>query len=121
MKILLDENFPLALVRELQKTGRQIDHIITLGLRGAPDSAIVERLNSEEILFLTQDQEFLELSQTRSVVIVSRVNQSFPIGIRVRIWTDSIREYFAHERREKIFEIYDDGKLRPLSGRRSAD
>jgi len=120
VKILLDENFPLALVRELEKTGREVDHVITLGLRGAPDSAIIERLKSEEILFLTQDQEFLELSLTRSVVIVSHVNQSLPIGIRVQIWADAVHEYFTRKQRARIFELYDDGNLRPLSAKRSA-
>lgn len=59
MRILLDENFPLALLWKLQEEGHQVDHIILLGLRGAPDRAIVDRLNSEDVLLLTQDQEFL--------------------------------------------------------------
>jgi len=80
MKIVLDENFPLALVRSLREEGRQVEHIILLGLRGAPDSAIMERLNSEQLLFLTHDQEFLELPLTRSAVIISRVTQSLPSG-----------------------------------------
>ena len=47
MRILLDENFPLALVRKLRDEGRDAEHIIALGLRGSPDSRILERLNSE--------------------------------------------------------------------------
>ena len=73
MKILLDENFPLALARKLREAGQEADHIILLGLRGTPDSAIVARLESEEILFLTHDEEFLDVKLTRSAVIVSRV------------------------------------------------
>ncbi|MGO9453030.1 MAG: DUF5615 family PIN-like protein [Candidatus Binataceae bacterium] len=38
MKILLDENFPLALLRRLREEGHHVDHIILLGLRGAPRS-----------------------------------------------------------------------------------
>ena len=34
MKVLLDENFPLGLVRALEADGLQVDHIITLGWRG---------------------------------------------------------------------------------------
>jgi len=56
MRILLDENFPLALLWKLQEEGHQVDHIILLGLRGAPDRAITNRLNSEDLLFLTHDQ-----------------------------------------------------------------
>jgi predicted nuclease of predicted toxin-antitoxin system len=81
MKILLDENFPLALVRKIQRQGREAEHIILLGLRGAPDSLIVDRLNSEDLLFLTQDQEFLSRPLTRSPVIVSRATQTLQIGI----------------------------------------
>jgi hypothetical protein len=51
MKILLDENFPLALVRRLREERLEVDHIILLGLRGTPDSAILDRLDSEDILF----------------------------------------------------------------------
>ena len=113
MRILLDENFPLALLWKLQEEGHQVDHIILLGLRGAPDRAIVDRLNSEDVLLLTQDQEFLGRSRTRSSVIVSRVTQSQPISARVEIWLKAIREYFSRNWRETEFEVFDDGRLRP--------
>ena len=38
MKVLLDENFPLGLVRALEADGLQVDHIITLGWRGVSDT-----------------------------------------------------------------------------------
>jgi predicted nuclease of predicted toxin-antitoxin system len=113
MKILLDENFPLALVRELRRHGRETEHIILLGLRGAPDSLIVDRLNSEDLLFLTQDQEFLSRPLTRSPAIVSRVTQALPIGILVDIWLRAIRDYFSRDWRERLFEVFDDGRLVP--------
>ena len=113
MRILLDENFPLALLWKLQEEVHQVDHIILLGLRGAPDRAIINRLNSEEVLFLTHDQEFLDRSLTRSRVIVSRVTQSQSITVRVGIWLKAIREYYSRGWRETQFEIFDDGKLRP--------
>jgi hypothetical protein len=113
MRILLDENFPLPLVRNLQDEGLEVEHIILLGLRGAPDAAILGRLNSEELLFLTHDQEFLALPPTRSAIIVSRVTQSLPIEERVEIWLGAIREYFSHEWRERLFEVFDDGRLCP--------
>jgi predicted nuclease of predicted toxin-antitoxin system len=47
MRILLDENFPLALLWKLREAGYEVDHVIPLGLRGASDSAIIKRLNSE--------------------------------------------------------------------------
>jgi hypothetical protein len=86
MKILLDENFPLALVRKLREQGHEVEHLILLGLRGTPDSMIVARLNSETLLFLTHDQEFLQLEPTRSSVIISRVSQSLPLSSRIEAW-----------------------------------
>lgn len=59
MKVLLDENFPLGLVRVLELDGVQVEHIITLGWRGASDTRIRTRLSSPEVLFLTQDEDFL--------------------------------------------------------------
>jgi predicted nuclease of predicted toxin-antitoxin system len=113
MRILLDENFPLALLWKLQEEGHEVDHIIVLGLRGASDRAIIDRLNSEDLLLLTNDQEFLGRPLTRSRVIVSRVTQSQPIAVRVEIWLKAIREYFSRDWDEAQFEIFDDGKLRP--------
>jgi predicted nuclease of predicted toxin-antitoxin system len=113
MRILLDENFPLALLWKLQEQGHQVDHIILLGLRGAPDRAIIDRLNSEDLLLLTHDQEFLDRSLRRSRVIVSRVAQSQSVPARVEIWLKAIREYFSREWSETLFEVFDDGKLRP--------
>ncbi len=119
MKILLDENFPLALVQKLSDDGLEAEHIILLGLRGTLDSVIIGRLDSEEHLFLTQDQEFLDVPLTRSAVIVSQVNQSLPLHVRVEAWLKAIREYFSHEWNEKLFEVFDDGKLVPWAGIRS--
>ena len=62
MKILLDENFPVALYRRLRLAGYDVEHIIVLGQRGLPDSAIRERLRVEEMI-LTQASS----SQTSAV------------------------------------------------------
>ena len=113
MKILLDENFPLALVTELRGQGHEAEHIILLGLRGAPDSLIADRLNSEDLLFLTQDREFLSRPLTRSPVIVSRVTQTLSIGTRVDVWLRAIQNYFSRDWQERLFEVFDDGKLVP--------
>lgn len=59
MKILLDENFPLALLRALAADGGNVDHIITLGLRGSSDQHIREKLLDKDVLFLTHDEDFL--------------------------------------------------------------
>ena len=59
MKVLLDENFRLRLLHVLRSSGIEADHIITLGWRGLPDSAIRDRVQRQEVLFLPQDREFL--------------------------------------------------------------
>jgi predicted nuclease of predicted toxin-antitoxin system len=113
MKILLDENFPLGLVRKLQDEGREVEHIILLGLRGVPDAAIVARIEAEETLLLTHDEDFLDVPLTRSAVILSRVTQTLPLNQRLEIWLRVIREYFSRDWSERIFEVYDDGQLVP--------
>jgi hypothetical protein len=46
LRFLLDENFPLALLRRLRESGYDAEHLITLGQRGLPDAAIQERLEN---------------------------------------------------------------------------
>jgi len=111
MKILLDENFPLALVRELLQQGYEAEHMILPGLRGTPDDNIIDRLGSEDLLFLTNDREFLDLPSGRSSVIVSRVTQKRAVKMRIEIWLAAIGEYFSQSREERLFEVLDDGKL----------
>jgi hypothetical protein len=74
---------------------------------------IVAWLNSETLLFLTHDQEFLQLEPTRSSVIISRVSQNLPLSSRIEAWLTGVREYFAHDRRERVFEMFDNGRLMP--------
>ncbi len=116
MKILLDENFPLALVEKLRDEGREVEHTILLGIRGTLDSVIRKRLSAEELLFLTCDQDFFDLPVTHSVIMISRVAQSLPIAIRLDAWLSAIREYFSRPWSEKLFEVFDDGKLHPWDG-----
>ena len=91
MKILLDENFPLALFRSLQADGEHVEHIITLGWRGASDQRIRERLLDSELLFLTQDEDFLFDKPVAAVIMLSRVRQSRRLKERVEIWRQGIR------------------------------
>jgi predicted nuclease of predicted toxin-antitoxin system len=101
VRLLLDENFPLRLVRRLRQENFEVEHIILLGQRGAADRAILNRLDAEETLFLTNDQEFLEAPPTRSPIIVSQVTQSLSIAARVEIWLRAIQEYGKRERQER--------------------
>jgi predicted nuclease of predicted toxin-antitoxin system len=76
LKILLDESFPLALYCGLKAEGKEVGHIITLGLRGTSDQHITERLFDKDVLFLTHDDDFLFGRLTAATVVLSRVRQA---------------------------------------------
>ena len=113
MKVLLDENFPLALLRSLLKDGQQAEHIITMGWRGASDQRIRELLLDRSVLFLTHDEDFLFDKVAPSIVVLSRVRQSRRLGERVQVWRQAIQELVSTPRPELRFELLDDGRLVP--------
>lgn len=117
MIILLDENFPLRLYTKLQQEGYQVEHIL-LTQRGIHDRDIFIRLNQEEVLFLTQDEDFVEAApDCKASIIWSRVSQSMAIDKRVEIWLNAVQQFFSKGWKEKFFELYDDGKLHPVEVR----
>jgi predicted nuclease of predicted toxin-antitoxin system len=72
MIILLDENFPLRFYNRLQKEGFTTQHIL-LTDRGIRDKQIIARLMQEEVLFLTQDEDFVEAApDCKASYLVSR-------------------------------------------------
>jgi len=93
VKILLDENFPLGLLHALRANGFSADHIITLGWRGVSDAEISDRTKGEEVLFITQDLEFL-VGQASGFAIVL-----------------VFRDLLGTPRTERLFELSDDGVL----------
>lgn len=114
MRILLDENFPIQLHRRLVDRGHEAEHIILLGQRGCSDDVIRGRLEREELLFVTQDEDFMSLpSECRARILVSRVRQELPIQVRVNTWMRAIDEFFESRPAEPLFEVFDDGRLVP--------
>jgi hypothetical protein len=113
VRILLDENFPLGLLRRLQAEGIAADHIITLGWRGASDTRIRERLQDDQVLFLTHDEDFLFAKSVPAIVMISRVRQSRPLKERIEVWWPAIRTLLQTPRPERLFELTDDGLLLP--------
>ena len=111
MKILLDENFPLALYHSLKADGEDVEHIITLGLRGASDQHIRERLFDKDVLFLTHDEDFLFDRPTEATVVLSRVRQSRRLVERVEVWRRAVLDLIRNPRPERRFELLDDGDL----------
>lgn len=113
MKFLLDENFPLGLARVLQADGLAADHIIMSGWRGASDKRIRERLKDAETTFFTQDDDFLFGEAVAAMVVPSRVRQSRPLKERIEVWRRAAGELARTSRSERLFELMDDGALRP--------
>lgn len=119
MKILLDENFPLPLYHRLRAAGHDAEHIIVLGLRGVKDSELRKRLVREEIILLTLDTEFEDVSPDfRGQVIISRVRQNLAIQRRVDIWFKALQEFMTRQRSEKLFDLLESGQIIPWGVRK---
>jgi len=117
--VLLDENFPLGLVRVLEADGLRVEHIITLGWRGASDARIRERLNDSDLIFLTQDEDFLSGGAVAATIVVSRVRQSRRLADRIQVWGSAVRTLVAAKGTDRILELTDDGVLVPWSAPQS--
>lgn len=113
MRVLLDENFPLGLLRRLHADGLVADHIISLGWRGASDTRIRERLQDRDLLFLTQDEDFLFGVPVPAIVVISRVRQARPLAERIEVWRDAVRDLRNRPSAERLFELTDNGVLLP--------
>ena len=121
MRLLLDENFPLALYRRLRDAGQDVEHVITLGQRGIGDDALRSRLAREALVFLTHDDEFADIPPDfPSQVIVSRLPQRMPIAERVEIWVATLQRFAERRPQERLFEISPAGELLAWEIRRSA-
>lgn len=113
MRIFLDENFPLGLERRLKKDGHQVEHVITIGWRGAPDARIRERLVDPNLLFLTQDDDFLLSKGPLAIIVVSRVKQSRALQERMELWASAVEYLTANPPTDRRFDLMDDGQLVP--------
>ena len=97
-----------------KKKVSSVEHIL-LAHRGIHDRDIFIRLRQEELLFLTQDEDFVDAApDCKASIIWSRVSQSMAIDRRVEIWLNAVKQFLSMEWAEKFFELYDDGKLHPV-------
>jgi predicted nuclease of predicted toxin-antitoxin system len=114
MIILLDENFPLRFYTRLQREGLSVEHIL-LTHRGMHDREIIVRLRQEDLLFLTQDEDFVDAApDCKASIVWSRVSQSMAVDRRVEIWLSAVKQFLSKKWNEKFFELYDDGNLHPI-------
>ncbi len=112
MRILLDENIPLQLYRQLTDAGHDVEHIITSDRRGLPDSEIRRRLTTEDdLVLLTQDTEFLDLPPFAGRTIVSRVPQRLPIARRVELWSGALERFLRDRPSGQLFEMLPTGEV----------
>jgi hypothetical protein len=112
VKLLLDENFPLALYRRLRDAGQDVEHVIVMGQRGVGDDVLRSRLDREALVFLTHDDEFENIPPDfRSQVIISRLPQRMPIAERVEIWVAALHRFAERQPQERLFEISPAGEL----------
>jgi predicted nuclease of predicted toxin-antitoxin system len=111
---LLDENFPLRFYTRLQREGLAVQHSL-LTDRGIHDKQIIARLLKDDVLSLTQDEDFVEAApDCKASIIWSRVSQSMAIDQSVEIWLNAVRQFVGKPWSEKFFELYDDGQLHPI-------
>jgi hypothetical protein len=101
------------LLRALQAEGLAADHVITLGWRGVADAIIRERLQDPQIVFFTQDNDFLFGEPVAAVVVRSRVRQARPLAERIVIWLEASRQLAATSGEVRLYELTDEGLLLP--------
>ena len=120
MKVLLDENFPLALYHRLKQAGYDAEHIIVLGQRGVSDAAIRQRLAVEQLVLLTNDTEFEDLPvDYEAQVIISRVPQSLPTRRRVEVWFEALEGFVRSRPPGRLFDLFETGQIVPWKIARS--
>ncbi len=114
MRFLLDENFPLALARRLRAEGHEVEHVVETGPRGLPDSVFRRRIETENVVFLTQDHDFLDARHHEgSVPVISSVPQNLPIAVRIDAWTRALAQLPTRFDRDAAYEILEGGRLLP--------
>ncbi len=104
---------PLCLRRGVRRRGRcflgsdglQVEHIITLGWRGASDTRVRKRLSSPGVLLLTQDEDVLFGGSVASIVVVSRARQARRLTDRIEVWSRAVGELLRIPQAQRLFEL----------------
>ena len=82
MQILVDEDLPRSLVRELQRAGIVSQHVLDLGVRGRSDDEILSLARSRDLTLLTGDVGFGNLLRyplnSHFGIVITRIPNEMP-------------------------------------------
>ena len=114
MKLKLDENLPITLIKELTEMNHDVETVLTEGLKGKPDQDVWQASQKEGRFFITQDLDFSDIRKFKpgnhyGVLIIRLSNPSRSALIR------KISAVFQSEDVKKwqgCFIIMTDNKLR---------
>lgn len=114
MKILLDENLPMRLVRALRALGHDVEHIYSKDLSGKPDHDVRALAYAEDRFLITQDRRFADARVfplgTHPGILLVRMKSPGRRALYAKI-----RALFAAEDVESwrgCFAVVSDAKLR---------
>lgn len=114
MKILLDENLPMRLVRALRALGHDVEHVYSKDLSSKPDDDVQALARAEGRFLITQDRRFADARRfprgAHAGVLFVRMKQPGRLALYARI-----RALFETEDVESwsgCFAVLSDAKLR---------
>ena len=114
MKIKLDENIPVSLVRVLASYGHDVTPVNAEGLVGRKDQEIWSRCQTEGRLFITQDLDFSDVRQfqpgTHAGIVLVRLQQ--PGRVRLANVLSWVFQSYDVEGWKGCFVIVSDTKIR---------
>ena len=70
MRFLVDAQLPSALARVLEAGSHEATHVLDVGLAQSSDRQIGEYAQSNGMIVVTKDEDFVELSSERSFVVL---------------------------------------------------
>lgn len=108
-RFLIDNQLPAALTRWIEEQGCAADHVLTLNLGQAPDTAIWLHAANTRAVIISKDEDFAKLTLMRpepvSVVWLRLGNcrTSTLLENMVRVWPEIIRQLDSGAR---LIEVY---------------
>src|SRR5438093_5710881 len=115
MQLLLDEDLPRSLVRELQQAGIIAQHVLDLGKRGQSDDEILALARSKDFTLVTGDVGFGNLLRyplnSHSGIVIARFPNELPTDITNAAIVRALLELTSEEVRGGLV-IIEPGRVR---------